>query len=203
MKNSSITIIACLFSIAAFAQAPAEGPGTQPQSQQQPPPQQYQQQYNNPPPQQDMHGQRNESGRDKIAYIDNHGQQATTTAIPYAGTCDPQWTAQWRKEMADGHLEHDGKLYQSFSYQGANGAAYQTRIVATATNDPMNRFTVRFQSKQADERGENGNDGRYHEDDGYHDGRVIILDWDHNPWQVDVYYSNEKGIYFMFSPFQR
>ncbi len=238
MKNSSITIIACLFSVATFAQAPAVGPGVQPQqmqpmtpmpavgpgaNQQQtqpmPQPDQYQQQYDNPP-QQDIRHERNESGRDKIAYIDNYGQPATTTAIPYAGTCDPQWLAQWRKEKADGRYEEDGRLYQTFSYMGANGYTYQTRIVATATNDPMNRFTVRFQSKLAGDNkdygndrdhgnngyerdhGDHGNDGRFR-DDGFQDGRVIVLDWDRNPWTVDVYYSNDKGIYFAFTPYHQ
>lgn len=214
MRKNSITIIACLFSAVLFAQAvgpgvqpqpqpqpiaPAVGPGAQPQYQQQPQQpvpaqgpgaQQYSQQ---PPPREGYRHESNESGRDKIAYIDNHGQRAVTLAMPPAGAGanGPQWIAKWRKDKEDGRSEEDGRLYESFGYTGSNGYMYQTRIVATATNDPNNPWMVRFQSKPFGQQGE------------YMDGRVIVMDWDNNPWIVNVYYSNDKGIYFMFTPFQR
>lgn len=225
MKKNSITILACLFTASVFAQvAPAVGPGAQPQYQQAPPPPvpavgpgaQPQPQYQQaPPPQQYQQPAYDEnadvrtvnvSGMDKIVYIDNHGRHAVTFAMPPAGVNGPEWIAKWRKDKENGRSEEEGKLYGSFSYMGANGYPYQTRIVATATNDPMNPWMVRFQSRPVQERGNDrhyGDDNRRYDDDGYMDGRVIVLDWNNTPWYVDVYYSNERGIYFMFTPYQR
>jgi len=136
-------------------------------------------------------GAMNQNGMNKIMYIDNKGAQATGAAMsPAAEGNNPSWTADWTKTDNLGNPMGDKKLYKTFSYLGSNGSNYQTRIVASATGDPNKRFEVHFQSKKLD--GE----------DEFHNGRVVILDWNHNPWEVKVNYSNDQGIFFVLNPVQ-
>ena len=81
------------------------------------------------------------------------------------------------------------QMADRFRYRGNNGQGYETRIVALPSDDPYKAYDVHFQSKRMGS-------------DQYRDGRVIILDWQNNPWLVKVDYSNERGLFFKFIPYQ-
>ena len=73
-------------------------------------------------------------------------------------------------------------------YLGNNGVKYTTKVVVTASTDPNKNYEVHFESRKL-------NEGDYHK------GRVILLDYSKNPWLVRVDYSNDKGVYFILSPY--
>lgn len=73
-------------------------------------------------------------------------------------------------------------------YMGNNGLKYTTKVVVTASTDPSKNYEVHFESRKL-------NEGDYHK------GRVILLDYSKKPWLVKVDYSNDKGVYFILSPY--
>jgi hypothetical protein len=73
-------------------------------------------------------------------------------------------------------------------YMGNNGSKYTTKVVVTASTDPNKNYEVHFESRKL-------NEGDYHK------GRVILLDYSMKPWLVKVDYSNDRGVYFMLSPY--
>jgi len=132
----------------------------------------------------------NQSGTNMIQYIDNDGKQSTGVAqAPPALQNVASWIAQWTKQNNKGVFQAGGKQYESFAYRGDDGTNYETRIVATAVNDPKKGFDVRFQSRKIGEKD-------------YKDGRVIILGWENHPWLVSVDYTPARGIFFTFSPYK-
>lgn len=73
-------------------------------------------------------------------------------------------------------------------YMGGNGFKYTTKVVVTTSTDPNKNYEVHFESRKL-------NEGDYHK------GRVILLDYSMKPWLVKVEYSNDRGVYFILSPF--
>ncbi|MGP8213925.1 MAG: hypothetical protein ACLQQ4_00035 [Bacteroidia bacterium] len=145
-----------------------------------------------PPPMNPVVQPVNQSGVDKIFYIDNHGNPSSGMAmIPMGEGSNPRWIAKWSQADNMGNPVEGGRLFESFGYLGSNGFNYQTRVVAHATGYPNKMYEVHFQSKQ------------FGVEEEYHDGRVIILDWNRRPWEVRVDYSNTAGIFFTFVPMQQ
>jgi len=129
----------------------------------------------------------------QLLYMDEMGQPKTATlnappmiqAAP-PGAMAPPTTVQWT--IYDGNGNVIGNMFEGFRYRGDNGSGYETRVVLMQTGDPNRPYEARFQSKKI---------GTME----YHDGRVIILDWQNNPWVVRPEYTNDRGIIFKFHPY--
>jgi hypothetical protein len=125
----------------------------------------------------------NVNGSNTLVYIDNAGNKVTAKITTPSASGSPQWY------ITDASGMSNGPLLDFFSYRGNNGHNYETRVVSTPGNDPYKSFDVHFQSRKAGT-------------EEFKKGRLIILDWNGNPLQVSVEYSNDNGIYFTFKPFQ-
>jgi len=125
----------------------------------------------------------NVSGKNDLIYIDNNGQQAHAKINTPSATENPIWSIALR------HKQPTGQFVDWFTYRGENGSNYETRVVTTSSNDPDKRIEVHFESRKVG--GEE-----------FKKSRVVVIDWDGSPWLVKVEFSNEKGVYFKFSPFQ-
>ncbi|HXP51083.1 MAG TPA: hypothetical protein VN922_14090 [Bacteroidia bacterium] len=126
---------------------------------------------------------KNVNGGNTLVYIDNTGKNAAAKITINSSTGEPQWN------MIDANGMSNGPLLSFFSYRGNNGSNYESRVIATQSDDPNKKVDVHFQSRKigAEE---------------FKNSRIIILDWDGNPWKVSVEFSPDSGIYFMFKPFQ-
>lgn len=125
----------------------------------------------------------NVSGKNSMIYIDNNGQQAMAKiSTPTAGE-NPVWSVSLR------HVEPTGQFVDYFTYRGENGSNYETRVVTTPSNDPNKRIEVHFESRKVGSQE-------------FKKGRVVVIDWDNNPWLVKVEFSNDKGVYFDYKPYQ-
>jgi hypothetical protein len=91
----------------------------------------------------------------------------------------------WNFKSRVGTYNYDVKW---LFYVGNNGSKYTTKVVVTSSTDPNKNYEVHFESRKL-------NEGDYHK------GRVILLDYNKNPWLVKVDYSNDKGVYFILSPY--
>jgi|GEM_PF-2105149 hypothetical protein len=126
---------------------------------------------------------KNVNGGNTLVYIDNTGKNAAARITINSSTGEPQWN------MIDANGMSNGPLLSFFNYRGNNGSNYESRVIATQSDDPNKKVDVHFQSRKigAEE---------------FKNSRIIILDWDGNSWKVSVEFSPDSGIYFMFKPFQ-
>ncbi|HTA83101.1 MAG TPA: hypothetical protein VK783_09215 [Bacteroidia bacterium] len=131
----------------------------------------------------------------QILYMDDMGQPRTARLNPPPmvqsappGAMAPPTTVQWTIYNGSGMVM--GSMFEGFRYRGDNGAGYETRVVLLQTGDPNKPYEARFQSRRM---------GTME----YRDGRVIVLDWQNNPWVVKPEYTNDRGIIFKFHPYQQ